>query len=591
MLLARSPLPGNLTDVCHLVMDTVEAAAAVAVYGDRPEDPGIAAALLPAVGSAVERMYVRGPTVGALSLLLPITAACLTRRAKGGTVSVADVLTYPAAAMALGAALRGREQWAKFGLIRKERVRRRAACAGSRFFGRMQHAADGGREALDLLVNELRELTAVVHPDKVRQELLAAEDRRQDLSSRGPTASSLAERGPLPAQLSVVLRQYEMQRGEEPDIRRRVFLVGDSPAHEPGTRLGGLLLDEHQVQDLVAVLDRHDVTGDTTVRVENVQRQGSGHAVGLLIATGGAEADDGRRFTVTLAPRRRPWRLDLVTAGLLAEVGWSASIASPAHAHVPFRAMAPGLSALAAGAAIAGVRQRYRPLRHSSDLCLLVWPGSVWLAVAGGRTMRRETYVPGGTSFFPGLHVLCGNMYLLGSQYREMSRAGRACVIAGTAVQMGATWCAGSRRPGDRSGFAAELVWSTLAAVGGALLGSALRKLSSRVVSEQQKITETAVNDAWRGGWDDAHAHAEFLHSFAHGLLRQAEEAPVPDVHDDLEIHRLRLAELRSMHEQAAAVLRGARSRRRTPAGRDRASDPVGPAPSTPELTARKGTP
>jgi hypothetical protein len=199
---------------------------------------------------------------------------------------------------------------------------------------------------------------------------------------------------------------------------------------------------------------------------------------------------------------RATWQLELVTLGLAVESLWQLSVCSPGHARVPVRVMAPAAALNLVSAACAEYVRRRRPIRHNADLTLLLLPSCLYAAAVGPKTMRRPTYNPGGTPMHPGLHVLCGALYLWGSQFPDMSRAGKAGVLASTAAMISTSWFASRRLPGDGQAFVAELVWSALAGVGSLRLGKTVRDMGTRVTDEQKRRTQEACYDAVREGWE-----------------------------------------------------------------------------------------
>ncbi|MGQ4336164.1 hypothetical protein [Streptomyces hayashii] len=90
-LLATGRLEGSRGQAVRTVVDALATAASVAVYPDSGKYAGIAAALLPTVGSALEATYLRGPRSGVGALATPTAVATVVRRATGRPTSVADL--------------------------------------------------------------------------------------------------------------------------------------------------------------------------------------------------------------------------------------------------------------------------------------------------------------------------------------------------------------------------------------------------------------------------------------------------------------------------------------------------------------------
>jgi hypothetical protein len=484
------------------------------VYPDSGRDAGIAAALLPAVGTAVEATYTRGARWGATALSAPVVAAPAVRRATGRPTSAADLFTWPLTACSLGLALRVREHTARNGHVRAEEVRRRASTDGAAMLGREWHAREGGRQALDSLLSVYQLLAQIAGSDREKELLDDVRALRRELDDQAPARTT----GPGPALLAVALRQYEKARSNAL-LDRRVFLTEDSEAHDPSTGTGRLLLDDEQVGRLTRALEREAVAGDITVRVRDRQERPTGWDLVLGVTQRPPRGGPERSFDIALPLNRPAWRLELATVGLAAESVWLMSICSPGHAHVPVRVMAPVAAVNLMSAAVAEYVQRSRPTGHNADLTLLLLPSALYAAVAGARTMRRSTFNPGGTPFHPGLHVLCGALYLWGTQFPDMSRRGKAGVLAGCAAMVGTSWGVSRRRPGDGPAFAVEMVWSALAGVGSVILGKAVRDMGERVTAEQRLLTEQAARQALLDGWQTQARRVQLMHDHVSDYL------------------------------------------------------------------------
>jgi hypothetical protein len=470
--LYRGRLGGPRGRALRTALDVAATAASVAVRPDSGRDSGIAAALLPAVGPALEATYIRGPVSGAAALAAPSAAAVAVRRAKGQPVAPFELVTWPFTACTLGFALRVREHVARQRQVRAEERRRQAVRDGAEFMGRLHFGAQGGTNTLDLLIPAYGHLAEL---DSGTEESVLGEARelRHKLNGlSGPV------RGPGPALLAVALRQYTAAR-RNADLTRTVVLADGSPAHDPDSAVGRLLLDVRETS-------RH-----------------------------GGE----RVFGVELPLARPTWQLELVTLGLAIESAWQLSVCSPGYSHVPLRVIAPGVAVNLASAALAEYVQRRHPVRHSADLTLLLLPSCLYGAVAGARTMRRPTFSEDGGPIYPGLHILCGALYLWGSQYPDMSRAGRAGVVGGVAAMVAASWFSSRRRPGDGRGFLVELVWAALAGVGSMRLGSAVRAMGVRVAEEQKQLTQAAAQEGLLAGWEQALEKGRLLHDDVSGRL------------------------------------------------------------------------
>ncbi|WP_158697329.1 hypothetical protein [Streptomyces hokutonensis] len=495
-VLAQGHFDSKKGRAVRTAVDVLTTAASVAVYPDSGRDAGIAAALLPSVGSALEATYLGGPRAGAGALSAPTVVASIVRKATGRPTSAADLFTWPLTACSLGIALRLREQVARNRQERREHLRRRAGVEGAAFLGRDQHGAAGGRHALDLLSPMFGVLDEIDAEDDAGLSREAAELRRKLDDITGPAAQD-----PSPALLAIALRQYEKAR-KHPELARDIFLSDGPPAHDPGSETGQLLLDEGQVEQLVTALDRERPAGRLSVFVREQQERPRGWDLSLSVHEKSARGGIDRVFDVQLPLTRATWQLELVTLGLAVESAWQLSVCSPGHARVPLRVMAPAVALNLVSAASAEYVRRRRPVRHNADLTLLLLPSCLYAAVAGAKTMRRPTYNPGGTPMHPGLHVLCGALYLWGSQFPDMSRTGKAGVLASTTAVISASWLASRRLPGDGPAFVAELVWSALAGVGSIRLGKTVRDMGARVTDEQKRLTQEACHDAVREGWE-----------------------------------------------------------------------------------------
>ncbi|MEV6378166.1 hypothetical protein AB0M31_01945 [Streptomyces sp. NPDC051773] len=495
-LLATGRLDGDRGRTVRTAVDVLTTAATVAVYPDSGKDAGIAAALLPTVGSALEATYLRGPRSGLAALSTPTAVATAVRRATGRPTSVADLFTYPVTACALGAGLRLREQVARTRLKRREQLRRQAGVAGAAFLGRDQHGAAGGRHALDLLIPVFALLSGVDGPDDARSSAEA-----DDLRGKLDDITDPRTDGPRPALLSIALRQYEKAH-KNADLSRAVFLADGPPAHDPDSGDGGLLLDEDQVRHLVAALDQAGAAGLLSVFVRERRDRPRGWDLSLSVHEKPFRGGTDRVYDVRLPLNRATWQLQVVTLGLAIESAWQLSVCSPGHARVPLRVMVPAVALNLLSAACAEYAQRHLRVGHIADLSLLLLPSCLYAAVRGPKTMRRPTYNPGGTPFHPGLHVLCGAVYLWGSQYPDMSRWGKVGVVAGTAATIGASWLSCRREPGDGRAFVAELVWTALAGLGSVRLGKTIRDMGVRVTDEEKRHTQQACHRAVRAGWD-----------------------------------------------------------------------------------------
>ncbi|MEV5920046.1 hypothetical protein AB0N42_20460 [Streptomyces pseudogriseolus] len=496
LLLARGRFGSHKGRIMRTALDVLTTAASVAVYPDSGRDAGIAAALLPSVGCALEATYLGGLRSGATALSAPTAVASAVRRATGRPTSGADLFTWPLTACTLGIALRLREQVARNRQERKEDLRRRAGVAGAAFLGRDQHGSAGGRHALDLLIPTFGLLSEIDAEDDAGLSREAGELRRKLDDISGPVSQETG-----PALLAIALRQYEKAH-KHAEVARAVFLAEGPAAHDPGSETGQLLLDEGQVERLVTALEKERAAGLLSVSVRDRNERPRGWDLSLSVHERSPRGNADRAFDVHLPLTRATWQLELVTLGLAVESAWQLSVCSPGHARVPLRVMAPTAALNLVSAACAEYVQRRRPIRHNADLTLLLLPSCLYAAVAGAKTMRRPTYNPGGTPMHPGLHVLCGALYLWGSQFPDMSRAGKWGVVASTAAVIGASWLASRRQPGDGPAFVAELVWSALACVGSVRLGKTVRDMGVRVSDEQKRLTQQACRDAVRQGWE-----------------------------------------------------------------------------------------
>lgn len=509
--LAKGRFDSGTGRVVRAAVDALTTAASVAVYPDSGNDDGMAAALLPTVGSALEATYTRGPLAGARAFAVPTAVAAGVRRATGRPTSAADLLTWPLLACGVGLALRLYEQIARDRHVRAERLRRLAGEQGAAFVGRRRHDAAGGTNALDLIIHTFGQLD---EDDDARLE--EAKELRKEMDDiRGASAEE-----PSAALLAVALRQYEVAR-RDPYAAHGVFLADGVAAHDPDDEAGRLLLDEGQVERLTAELDARNATGRLSVFVRERQERPHGWDLALTVHRRTPRGEE-HVLDIPLPLTRATWRLELVTFGLVIETMWQLAVCSPAHALVPVRAMAPAALINLAGAVLAEYVQRRRPVQNTADLALLLLPGCLYTAVVGPRTMRRPTYTAGGTPFHPGLHALCGATYLWGEQFPEMSPRGRAGVVGGAAAVIAAAWFAGRRRPGDAQGFLAELLWSGLAGVGSMRLGKTMRDMGTRVTEEQKHLALEAAREALLTGWNQQRRTAWMLHGHVDRLLADA---------------------------------------------------------------------
>ncbi|MFE9171165.1 hypothetical protein ACFYNZ_16845 [Streptomyces kebangsaanensis] len=514
LTLAKGGFSGRKGAAAWAVADALTATAAVAVYPDSGKDAGIAAALLPAVGSALEGTYARGPLSGAASLVLPTSAAVAMRRATGRPTSTADLLTWPLTACSLGFALRIHEQVSRHRQVRAEQRRRQAGVEGEKFLGSVRYGENGGRQAIDQIIGEYGLLTEIDARSGGGLLDEARQVRRELDKISGPRPSE-----PSPALLAVVLRQYEKAR-QNVELARRVFLGEGQPAHEPHGETGRLLLDEGQVERLVTTLDRERVAGTLSVIVREQHERPRGWDLALDVHTQPVHGES-RLFGVPLPLTRPTWQLELVTLGLAVESLWQLSVCSSGHAQVPVRVILPAAAMNLLSAAYAEYVQRRRPIRHTADLTLLLLPSCLYVAAAGPRTMRRPTYNPGGTPMHPGLHVLCGALYLWGSQFPGMSRPGKAALLGGAAAVIGTSWLASRRQPGDGQAFLAELLWSALAGVGSVRLGKTIQDMGIRVTEEQKQLSVEAAQKALLVGWDQQRRRVRLLYDLVGRTLEQ----------------------------------------------------------------------
>ncbi|MGA5264772.1 hypothetical protein ACPCI0_31715 [Streptomyces griseoincarnatus] len=512
-LLATGRLEGSRGQAVRTVVDALTTAASVAVYPDSGKDAGIAAALLPTVGSALEATYLRGPRSGVGALATPTAVATVVRRATGRPTSVADLFTWPVTACALGFGLRVREQVARNRQKRREQLRRQAGIAGATFLGRDQHGAAGGRHALDLLIPVFDLLNGMDQPDDAGSSAEA-----DDLRSKLDDITDPRTDGPRPALLAIALRQYEKAH-KNADLSRAVFLADGPSAHDPDSTDGGLLLDEDQVRHLVTSLDLAGAAGLLSVFVRERRERPRGWDLSLSVHEKAFRDGMDRFYDVHLPLARATWQLQVVTLGLAIESAWQLSVCSPGHAQVPLRVMAPAVALNLLSAAFAEYAQRRLHIEHVADLTLLLLPSCLYGAIQGPKTMRRPTYNPDGTPFHPGLHILCGAVYLWGSQFPDMSRRGKAGVVASVAAMIGASWLSCRREPGDGPAFVAELVWTALAGVGSVRLGKTIRDMGARVTDEEKRRTQQACYRAVRAGWDQQRRRVRLVRDHLSGRL------------------------------------------------------------------------
>lgn len=533
-LLSRGTLDTKNGRLLRSAVDTVEVAVSVLVYPESGRDAGMAAALLPSCGVAVERGYTSSPVSAVSSLMAPATAAFVCRRLTNRPTGIADAFTYPALSLGTAWVLRAIEQISRWRLEEREQQRRASVRDGNFFLGWRQFLPDGGDKALDEIQKQFVELRKIASGLGIRSrsELLNAQNIKQGIAVKQFLSPDYDEykRTPTPSLLAVALRQYEMWRNNETNaLGDMVYLQDGVPAFDATTSEGGILLDEDQVSKLWNDMDAVAVAGDTAVDVLGQRRRPAGRDVRLRLRFGPTEQE------INLPCIRSPWQLELVTGGLLVQAGWVLSVSSPVHAHVPLSVTVPiaGVNVLAAAAAET-IARRW-PDVNRADLSLLCLPASWLVATVGTRTMRRKTYNPGGTPLYPGSHVLAGNGYLLSSQLARMSRTGKTLFVLGVAGQVAASWYSSRRHPGDGMSFVVDLSWAGLTILGVPMLADAIRKMTDRVNTELQTATAAAAAKAYENGWEASREKICSANSEARMLLCEvmsAGGAPEVGPHD-----------------------------------------------------------
>ena len=516
--------------ILRSVLESAEVAAMVLVYPDSGKDSGIAAALLPATGVAVEQSYTGNPVKAALSLTGPTLTAYACRRLTRRPTSFADVLTWPMLALGSSLTMRVVEQVSRERLERRETRRRATRLESSFFLGWRSLLKDGGGLALDDIQHQFSMLlTSTAANDASRSGYRNAQQLRQAASVDQYLSPGFSHTEPSPSLLAVAFQQYELIATLATNmLDERVFLEEDVPVFSSASDEGAILLNENQVSTLWDALDAVRAAGGLHAEVIERNESPAGYDVRLRVTLGGPD-DSIKTYEIPLPCLRAPWQLELVTAGLLVQIAWRLSVSSPGHAHVPLRVTLGSATADLLAAGLAESIARRWPGVNRADLAALCIPGSLLIATLGTRTMRRKTYNPDGTPMHPGLHVLAGNGYLLASQVRKMSPVGRAAVAAGISAQLAASWYFNRREPGDGRAFAVELLWSVLGWSGSAILAQAADEMAERVNAEQNAKMADAAAVEYVRGWDASLAKITEANEEARRLLVEAVGEAVED--------------------------------------------------------------
>lgn len=521
----RLDAPGGR--VLRSALDSAEVAALVLAYPAGGKDAGMAAALLPATGVAVEQIYLTNPLNAAAALTAPTLAGYMCRRLTHRPTSFADIFTYPLLAVSSSLTMRVVEQASRERMEAREARRRETELDASYFLGWRQMLE---KQRVVLALDEIQRqfsdlLTSTAPRDRSRSQF----DNAQELRVLANAAKFLSPRfnpeKPAPSLLAIAFQHYELNFTNSTNVlKERVFLEKDVPAFTATTEHGRTLLNENQVAALRAALDGARVTGPLHAEVLEWHEQAAGHDLLLRISV---DAPDGsiETFEIPLPCTRSPWQLELVTAGLLIQSVWRLSVSSPGHAHVPLRVTLGSVAADILAARLAETIARRGRGVNKADLAALCLPGSLLIATAGTRAMRRKTYNPGGTPMHPGLHVLAGNGYLLGSQLGKMSPRAQATVAAGVSAQIAASWYCNRREPGDLPAFVVELVRSVLAWMGSLSLAHAVSRMAECVNREQNSKMANASSTQYVSGWEGCYEEIAKANSAARSLLFAALEA------------------------------------------------------------------
>lgn len=558
--------------VLRSVLDSAEVAALVLAYPASGKDAGMAAALLPATGVAVEQIYLTKPLNAAAALAAPTLTGYVCRRLTHRPTSLADIFTYPLLAASSSLTMRVVEQASRERMEEREARRRETELDASYFLGwRQMLEKQRGVLALDEIQRQFSDLLTSTAPhDPSRFQF----DNAQELRILANAAKFLSPRfnpeDPAPSLLAIAFQHYELKVTNSTNVmKERVFLEEDVPVFTATTEHGRTLLNENQVAALWTALDAARVTGPLHAEVLEWHEQPAGHDLVLRISV---DAPDGsiETFEIPLPCTRSPWQLELVTAGLLLQSVWRLSVSSPGHARVPLRVTLGSVVADILAARLAETIARRGKGVNKADLAALCLPGSLLIAAAGTRTMLRKTYNPGGSPMHPGLHVLAGNGYLLGSQLGKMSPRARTTVATGVSAQIAASWYFNRREPGDLSAFAVELVWSVLAWIGSLTLAQAVSRMAERVNTEQNSKMADASSAQYVRGWEGCHAEIAKANDAARTLLFAALESSDEPLGDAL---NGKAADILERNRFASSVLAEALAdrpnREHSPHGRD----------------------
>jgi hypothetical protein len=166
---------------------------------------------------------------------------------------------------------------------------------------------------------------------------------------------------------------------------------------------------------------------------------------------------------------------------------------------------------------------------------------ALFIARYGAKSMRVARSADD-INFYPGTWAFTGISYLLGFYAGRMTGALRATLIAGVGTLVATSWFS-SPKPRSISTFAAELIWSSAAMVGGSRLAGLLDKLSARVAADNEKETQLHAGEQWAEGWTRQHRKAETIYQSARETVYSA-RPETTEQNSEVEYTRQELARL-----------------------------------------------
>jgi hypothetical protein len=515
------------------MLDAIDAAIAEGTITSQ-WPPGGGSQAIP-IPMATEAAYRYGVLRSAAMVTPATIAVAAVRATRDRQFNLSDVLLWPALQIAVGKL---------FSLTEKAQIRRRSEREEQRRKAAGEQAVLGGKRAwiaanlhlLDRLENfglNIRHVPGVQLASARELDELAKTVRQLPLPEPGQRAY-----------LAALLHRYEDDQSTTHRLEDRLTVVGP-----PGAD-GQLLLTEHQTRVLWDALTLVGVAGRMRIRVSDKISRGLDTELVLEI-TSTRTLNDGppARLTLRLPTGLPAWRVEFVTVGLgLAGVHIPILCLPGGGMTIPWRTglMAMALDGLGAAVAEGCVRRFGSQAAPGAAVSAIV--PALFIARYGAKDMEFDRSADG-INFYPGTWAFTGISYLLGFYATRMKGALRLALMGGVGTLIATTWLS-SRKPRNLSTFAAELIWSAAAMIGGGRLAVVLAKLSARVAADHEKETREHAADQWMTGWMVQHHEAELIQDKARQTIEQA-RPETPPHNADVEYAR---QEFSRLADELAAV-------------------------------------